>query len=161
MRSDSRKRAFKSEQPAFGVEPRSAAIAAQAAVARDHAMAWDDDRDRISSEGLAHGPAGLWPADFPRETMVSPNAPGRDAAGGIEDAALKRRERGKIQIQVKMRARAGKIFPQLRHRLSCGLWILLHSRLGIETLEELGFAAAEFHGAQTLLADADKQPAQG
>src|SRR3989304_2523266 len=57
-RVGSREAAFQFKQPALGLEPRSAAVTAQGAVARDDAVTGDDDGDRIARQRLADGPAG-------------------------------------------------------------------------------------------------------
>jgi len=67
-RSPPERRALVREEPAFAVQ--AAAIAGEAVVGADDAMAWQDDRDRIGTVGGADGAHGFRHTDFCGERAV-------------------------------------------------------------------------------------------
>src|SRR5262245_9394602 len=65
------------EQPALAIEP--AAVAGQRAVGADHAMAGNDNGNRISPIGGADRPAGLGLPDAARQVGIADCRSKRDA----------------------------------------------------------------------------------
>src|SRR5688572_5796680 len=86
----SRERAFQFEQPAFGFKSGPAAIAAQAAVAGDHSVAWDNDWHGIARQSLPDRTTGFWSTHFLSDAMICPHATRRDPTGDVQHVALKR-----------------------------------------------------------------------
>src|SRR5262245_16088368 len=81
---------FQPQQPAFRLQSRSPAVAAQTAIASNYPMARNHDRYRIARQRSADRPARARVTQLFRNPMISPNLAGRDTACNIENAPLKR-----------------------------------------------------------------------
>src|SRR5215470_8965005 len=101
---------FELEQEFLALD--AAAVAGQLAVRPDHAVTWDDDRDRVAAVSRADRARGFRTADPPRQFAVTD----RRAVGNLlqfgPDALLKRRAAGR-KAQIELGQFACEISPQL------------------------------------------------
>src|SRR5205814_2893576 len=106
--------AFEREQPVFDAESRG--IAADRAVAGNHAVARDQDRQRVTAVGLAYSARRVRLADVSRHVAVRAHAAERNRKQRLPYAPLKRRA-VRRQRQIEFAALAGKVLAELR---ACG-----------------------------------------
>ena len=85
---------------------------ADRAVARDHAVARDDDGQGIATVGLAHGARGAWLADRARDVAVVAHGAVRDFAQRLPNAQLKIRAVG-CQVEVELAALTAEVLAEL------------------------------------------------
>src|ERR1700727_2430093 len=107
----SHERGFVVEQEALTLE--ASGVTGQVATRADHAMARDDDRDRIASVGQADCPRGRRPLELARELSVR----GGGAVGDLEQAPPDALEEGTpaahLQRDVELEALAGEVLLEL------------------------------------------------
>jgi hypothetical protein len=75
------------EQPLFPVK--TASVAGKRSVSAYHAMAWNDDADRIGAIRQSHSPHGCRPAEPFSEVAVADRFPRRDRPQKFPDVSLK------------------------------------------------------------------------
>ena len=87
----------------------TAAIPGQRSIGADHAMARNDDRNRIRAVGRADGPTGPGPAYCRCDFSIAFRLAGRDLSQRAPNCALERRaasrrphfvERGKVAVKI-------------------------------------------------------------
>jgi hypothetical protein len=86
------------EQPAFALQ--AAGVAGEGAALADHAVAGDDDRDRVAAVGEADGAAGARHAEAGGELAVAGGGAERDRAQRAPHALLERGTAGTDREQV-------------------------------------------------------------
>src|SRR6185436_11050206 len=90
--------ALELEEHALRLE--SAGVPAEAAVARQDAVAGHHDGDRVRAERLARGARGLLASRLRRDLRVRADVAERDARGRAEDASLERSQRREVHGDV-------------------------------------------------------------
>src|SRR4030095_7250727 len=99
---------FQPQQPSFCLQSRSAAVAAQTAVAGNYPVAKNHDRYRIARQRSADWAARARSTQLFRNPMISPNLARRDTAGHVENAPLKRGQLLDIAKQLETRPVSGR-----------------------------------------------------
>lgn len=105
--------AFQVKQPGFGPDPASAAIAAQAAIRADQAVARDDHRERVGGVGRSDRPGGARPAKLAGNLAVAGGLPVGDLLHGLVDRPLEWAEIALIDCQGEGAPRTGQVFERL------------------------------------------------
>src|SRR3954454_3315703 len=95
------------------LDTKSPGIAADRGVGADDAVAGDDYRDGVSSQGITDRTRRPRFADLTRDTGVGVDATERDRGGSLENRALKGRHHAPIKGNVEASALATKVFVQL------------------------------------------------
>src|SRR2546430_10146447 len=103
--------ALKREEAPLRREP--AGVAAQGAVGRDDPVAGDHDGDRVRAERGPGGTGRLLVPGLPRDDLVCRELAVRDARRRHQDPLLKRRERGKVNLNIEPLAPAGEVLVEL------------------------------------------------
>src|SRR5438876_10762894 len=98
------------EEPAFAIQ--AAAEARELAARADHAVAGDDDGDRVLSVGRTDCARGADVAQATRQLAVAHGRAVRDGAQGAPHAPLKRGA-GRVQGKVERRTGPGEVLRQL------------------------------------------------
>ena len=98
------------QQPTLAVEP--AAVARQAAVRADHAVARHDDRDRVAAVGGADRAGAVRPPDLPGDLAIAARLAVRDREQRLPDVLL---EVGAahVELEVELNALAGEVLLEL------------------------------------------------
>src|SRR5215831_6775361 len=91
---------------------KTAAIASQAAICTDDAVAWNDQRDRVLAVSQTNGPAGCLAPDLPGKLPIGASLAIRDCLQCRPDPPLERRALGR-QRQVE----AGQLAREVGHQL--------------------------------------------
>src|SRR6185312_15307236 len=107
-------RAFEDEELTLGLGAAAAAIAAERAAGRQHAMAGDEDRQRVAPASLADG--ARLRAELLGELAIASRQAIGDVAHGVPDAELERRSRG-VERQVESLEPPREIRDELAARL--------------------------------------------
>jgi hypothetical protein len=81
--------------------------------ARHHAMARNDDRDRVGAERLAYGARRARLADAPRDVAVGDEGARGDAGGRLQDAALEFGHAPQVERHGELAALAAQESPEL------------------------------------------------
>src|SRR6185437_4456117 len=102
--------AFKDEELTLGVDSLAAAIAAERAAGRQHAVAGNEDRQRVAAAGLAHGARSR--GERPGEIAIAARLAVGDVAHELPDAQLEGRA-ARLQRQVERFELAGEIGVKL------------------------------------------------
>ena len=97
------------EEGSFAVD--APAVASQVAVCPDHAVAGDDESDRVRRTGSGHGPSSLGPADGRRDFGVRARRSVGDGAQGVPDPPLELAG-AYVQGEVEPRRAPVQIVPQ-------------------------------------------------
>lgn len=105
-----REAAFVVEEPAFDVG--TPQVARQAAVAAENAVAWDDDRDRVTPDRATDRLRAARPTEGVGEIAVRDGIAIRNFEERLPDALLKWRP-GEVEREVKCPSRAVQIFGEL------------------------------------------------
>src|SRR3989441_3356454 len=98
------------EEPAFAIQ--AAAETRELAARADHAVAGDDDGDRVPAVGRTDCAGGADVAQATRQLAVAHGRAVRDGAQGAPHAPLKRRA-GRVQGKVERRTGPGEVLRQL------------------------------------------------
>ena len=99
-----------------GFHAQTSGIADQCARAADHAVAGDDDGDRVAVVGHAYRAAGRRAADLRRDLAVGAGLAIRDRPQGLPHGLLERSAGGR-QREGELAARSCEVFGQLGRRL--------------------------------------------
>src|SRR5213592_1490534 len=110
-----RQRALQAEELSLDAE--AARVAPDPPAGRDHAMAGDDDRDRVLAERLADRAAPLRLADAARDLAVGHHLAGGHARGGQDHAALEGRGVAEVEAHVEAPSLAPEVGAQLVHEV--------------------------------------------
>src|SRR5215469_5476258 len=112
--------AFELQQFALYVE--SAAVATQSSVGRDHAVAGNDDRNRVAVVGQSHRAKALRPSNRPSYVGVGPGLAVRDFEQSFPAGELKLCA-AEIEPELEPAAAPGEVFfqfPYVRPQLNIG-----------------------------------------
>jgi len=105
------------EQPALAGQ--AAAVAGERAVGADHAVAGDDDADRVAAVGQAHGAGGCGTAELLGERAVRRGGAVGNCLQRLPHLLVEgRADRGEPQVE--RGASAGEVFAELRDRREQG-----------------------------------------
>ena len=133
------------EQAALGIE--AAAVATDAAVGRDHAVAGDDDRDGVRAVGEADGAKGPGAAGGAGDVGVAAGRAVGDLGERVPDGAL---ERGAPQVEGdgEVAADAAEVLGELGARMSIDpsklIWVVVGDLEQIEAkVRSLDYGAVE------------------
>jgi hypothetical protein len=75
----------------------SGAVVTDSAVRADHAVAWNHERDRVPSDGIANSADGQWTPDLGRDPGIGPYLAARDLEHLQKDATFERGELGEVE----------------------------------------------------------------
>src|SRR4051812_19208217 len=95
------------------LDTKSAGVATDGSVRADYAMARDNYRDWVSSEGVTDRTRRTRFTDFARDTGVRVDTSEWDSGGSLENGTLKGRHHAPVKGNIEARTLAAKILAQL------------------------------------------------